>query len=315
MNVPPSPEMTLKYLRTRNKKFTSLEQIRNAMNKPSKVPLYQDHNFLADTKVKGYWVGKVPSDENRPNHVLLSLHGGAFVAGSSFSCVTIYDFWQREIEEQKLDLVIFTIDYALAPECPFPQGLWDCVNSFLWLKRRFPKVSIAGNSAGGNLTFATLLFLINHNEPLPAKVIGMSAAPSIFPIGMSPKTNADKDWLTFLAPEGGFPSIAKLALFFSYLGDYMIKKGLDPDKVSQDPYASPLYGDFTKALDVPILLQVGGNEMLLDSNVVFAQKLSEQGLNVVLRVYPEMFHDWFCFDTPLTQPALTEVLKFITDEE
>ena len=41
----------------------------------------------------------------------------------------------------------------------------------------------------------------------------MSAAPSIFPLGMSPKTNADKDWLNFLAPEDGFPSVPKVALF------------------------------------------------------------------------------------------------------
>ena len=99
------------------------------------------------------------------------------------------------------------------------------------------------------------------------------------------------------------------------MGDYMMKKRLDPAGASKDPYASPVYGDFSKAADhVPVLLQVGSHEMLLDSNVIFARKLSDQGLDVTLHIYPEMFHDWFCFDTPLSQPALVEVLQFLNDK-
>jgi acetyl esterase/lipase len=58
------------------------------------------------------------------------------------------------------------VNYGLAPEKPFPNGLRDAISAYLWLiepedgkaPRHDPRsIVLAGDSAGGNLVIALLL--------------------------------------------------------------------------------------------------------------------------------------------------------------
>ncbi|WP_431357176.1 alpha/beta hydrolase fold domain-containing protein [Paraburkholderia phymatum] len=65
----------------------------------------------------------------------------------------------------------FSIDYRLAPEHPFPAAVEDAVRGYQWLlaQRIDPaRIVIAGDSAGGGLTVATLVSLRDQGLPLPA---------------------------------------------------------------------------------------------------------------------------------------------------
>jgi acetyl esterase/lipase len=86
--------------------------------------------------------------------VLVYLHGGGHMAGS----VTVYDPICRKLAHAARHIVV-SVDYRLAPECPYPAGVKDAysVVKNLWpiLRGRnlnfAEKLSVAGDSGGGAL--------------------------------------------------------------------------------------------------------------------------------------------------------------------
>ncbi|MGZ6141921.1 MAG: alpha/beta hydrolase, partial [Myxococcales bacterium] len=70
----------------------------------------------------------VPRGAAAPSPGLLYLHGGGFVIGS----LSTHDRLARELAE-RLAARVLSLDYALAPEHPYPQGLDDCVDAARWI--------------------------------------------------------------------------------------------------------------------------------------------------------------------------------------
>ncbi len=101
--------------------------------------------------------------------LVLFFHGGGFVMGGLEShdgvCRMLADFG---------GMAVCAIDYRLAPEHPFPAAVEDCVAAYEWIRSEQGlgvapnKIAIAGDSAGGNLTAATVLYIKNNNLPMPA---------------------------------------------------------------------------------------------------------------------------------------------------
>ena len=83
-------------------------------------------------------------------------HGGGWVIGSIESHEAFTGFLAKELKAK-----IFSVDYRLAPEHPFPIPLADCEAAFNWVKDNAldlginpNRVSVGGDSAGGNLSAA-----------------------------------------------------------------------------------------------------------------------------------------------------------------
>jgi acetyl esterase/lipase len=166
-------------------------------------------------------------------------------------------------------------DYRLAPEHPFPAGLDDCVAAHEWIRANGPSgpaaarvTFIAGDSAGGNLTLATLLALRDRRLPLPAGGIPISATTDLTLASESLKTVAD-------------PIISSRTM--PVFRDLYLGKG-DP----QNPLASPVFGDYRGI--PPLLIEVGEHEMLRDDSLRVAAKARADGIDVTLEVWPGMFH-------------------------
>jgi acetyl esterase/lipase len=60
------------------------------------------------------------------------------------------------------------------------------------------------------------------------------------------------------------------------------------DASPTDPLANPLYADLAGL--PPMLIQVGGDETLLDDSHRFAERARAAGVEVTVEVYPEMQH-------------------------
>ena len=113
-----------------------------------------------------------------PRGIYLHLHGGGWVSGSGGNYLPL----AADISAAAKCAVLLP-DYRLAPEHPFPAGLDDCVAAHQWLTANGPngpgaaKVTfVAGDSAGGNLTLATLLALKDRRLKLPVGGIAISPA-------------------------------------------------------------------------------------------------------------------------------------------
>ncbi|MHA2184989.1 MAG: alpha/beta hydrolase fold domain-containing protein, partial [Promethearchaeota archaeon] len=116
-----------------------------------------------DAKCEPVSAGGVPAEwisvpESINNKVMLYFHGGGYVAGSINSH---REYCVRLARASRTRVLI--IDYRLAPEHPFPAALEDAIKAYQWLitsEGISPKhIVIAGESAGGGLTIATLLKL------------------------------------------------------------------------------------------------------------------------------------------------------------
>lgn len=101
----------------------------------------------------------VPHDAAPPSPGLLFLHGGGFVIGSPET----HDRLTRQLAAGSGARVL-SLDYGLAPEHPFPEGLDDCVDAARWLGDHGGEIGIdparlviGGDSAGANLSAATIL--------------------------------------------------------------------------------------------------------------------------------------------------------------
>lgn len=91
--------------------------------------------------------------------VLLYLHGGGWTFGSINSCGR---FCNAMAASGKMRVV--ALDYRLAPEHPYPAGLDDCIGAVEYIIGHADsllidtgRITIGGDSSGGNLALATAL--------------------------------------------------------------------------------------------------------------------------------------------------------------
>ena len=91
-----------------------------------------------------------------PQRLLIYLHGGGWCVGSSRT----HDPIVRRLAGG-LGCEAWSIDYALAPEAPFPEGLLDVVAAIELAMREHPdaRLIVAGDSAGANLALDATLRL------------------------------------------------------------------------------------------------------------------------------------------------------------
>ena len=155
------------------------------------------------------------------------------------------------------------------------------------------RMVIAGDSAGGGLTVATLVALRDAGDPLAAAGVCLSPWVDLEGIGTSITTKAGVD-----------PIVQKPGLLWFaslYLG------GADP----RTPLAAPLYADLHDL--PPLLIHAGTAETLLDDATRLAERAKAAGVNVTLEAWEDMIHVWHLFAAmlPEGQQAVERVGEYV----
>ncbi|KAM0805450.1 Alpha/Beta hydrolase protein [Usnea florida] len=104
--------------------------------------------------------------------VMLYVHGGAYFFGSVDE-----HRYQIQRHARKLEArVLARTRYRLAPQFPFPCGLFDCLAAYLYLLtvQDSSEIVLAGDSAGGGMIVSILVILRDRGLPLPAGAILIS---------------------------------------------------------------------------------------------------------------------------------------------
>lgn len=224
----------------------------------------------------GEWTATPEAD---PSKAILYLHGGGYVIGSLASHRHLAAELGRLAGARTL-----AIDYRLAPEAPFPAAVDDALAAYrhiLSLGISPSSIAIAGDSAGGGLTVATLMAAREAGLPQPACGLCISPWVDLEAVGASMTTKSAED-----------PMVQKEALV-AWAQAYL--DGASP----KTPLAAPLHGDFRGL--APLLIQVGSAETLLDDAVRLAGAAGAAEVPVQLEIWPEMIHVWHFFF-----PALAE---------
>lgn len=231
--------------------------------------------------------------EPATDKVILQLHGGGYM-GAVRNAYYVFAGLYNEVSK---GCSVLTPDYRVAPEHPYPAALEDALASYQWLLKKGylgDDIIVAGDSAGGGLAMCLCMYLKDHHMPMPCGLVCMSPWTDLTASGESYETNYTKDVLFGNTRES-----------LIYQNEYV--QDADP----MDAYISPLFGDFRGF--PPMLIQVGGNEMLLSDSVEAAARAKQQNVKVRLSVYEGMFHvfQMAYLNIPESKKAWAEVGRFI----
>jgi len=238
--------------------------------------------------VKSEWVTAPGADAGR---AVLYLHGGGYVIGS---INTHRDLASRISRATKARVLL--IDYRLAPEHPFPAAVEDSVAAYRWMLAQGLKpsrIAVAGDSAGGGLTVATLVAIRDAKLAVPAAGVCLSPWIDLEGIGDSMKSKASVD-----------PMVQKEGLL-EMAAHYL--NGQD----ARSPLAAPLYADLAGL--PPLLVQVGTAETLLDDSTRLAERARKAGVKVTLEPWNDMIHVFQVFAPMLDegQQAIDKIGEFV----
>jgi acetyl esterase/lipase len=272
-----------------NKPKPSLSELRALMDKMGdNVPLAQgtQSERISANAIPCEWVSTPKSHSDR---VILYFHGGSYRAGSCQShrgmVSHIADYTQSKV---------LMVDYRLAPENPFPAGLDDAVTVYDWLSKKLDsqRIIIAGDSAGGGMTMALLLKIKEENLPKPAAAILLCPWVDLEMRNPTLDTLANKD-----------PWLDKNSLSLSAKEYYA-------QNTPQNPFVSPLNADLNGL--PPLLIQLGGFDILQGEGEMLAKKAIEAGVKVQWKIWPRMIHVWQFIPhrLPEARKALQEMAEF-----
>jgi monoterpene epsilon-lactone hydrolase len=209
----------------------------------------------------------------RPDAAVLYLHGGGYVIGSPRSHRHLAAAIAHAAGAPAL-----LLDYRLAPEHPFPAALDDALAAYEWLLGRglaAGRLVVAGDSAGGGLTIATLLAARDRGLPRPAAGVCISPWVDLTCSGATYVTKAAVD------PIVTRESVDMMADAYAGRSD------------RKAPLVSPLHADLRDL--PPLLVQVGSDEVLLDDALGLAERARAAGVDVTLEEWPTMIHVWHWF--------------------
>jgi acetyl esterase/lipase len=234
-------------------------------------------------------------EENIKRPLMVFFHGGGWIGGT---IEAVEDYCKGVCDQA--DCVVISVEYHLAPEHPYPEGLEDSYLAVKWavenkseLNIDENKITVSGDSAGGNFSAALTFMDKDRKEFSIAKQVLIYPATTFNfsgdPIEDSPAS-----------PGMGKVTGAMTGLYF---------KG----KVDRsDPYISPAMAkDFKNQPDA--LIAVGDQDFLYKSSLEYAKKLDKAGNKVKFILYKNANHA-FIDDTGNSEQAddlVREASEFI----
>lgn len=252
-------------------------------------PLPSDviYDEIEDFSYKAEWV--IPPEED-PEKVIFYTHGGGYGMGDLISSRALIAPIAK-----KTGIRVFSFEYRLAPEHPFPAAFDDAKKAYEYVLGQgySPGNIIAfGESAGGGLAVSNILRLIAEGKEAPKCLVTISPWSDLTATGQTYFLNEDKDPLL----RGKY--LKRLA--DSYVGD----------DSPLNPYISPAFASYDDRFP-PTLIQAGSDEVLLDDSKLLYDAMKDGGVDVDIEIYPKMWHVFHIWQLEESDKAITAIDEFI----
>jgi acetyl esterase len=241
---------------------------------------------------------RIIAAEGQATGAFLHLHGGGWTLGESDG----QDVRLRRLARDT-GLTVVSVDYRLAPENPYPAGPDDCEAAALWLLEGDGQAeigasgprAIGGDSAGGQLTAATLLRLRDRHG-----ITGAFGAAVLqygcFDLSMTP---SQRLW--------GDRNLVLSGPIMVWFADQFLP-GLDRER-RRDPDISPLFADLSDM--PPAIFTCGTQDPLLDDTLFMEARWRQAGHATELRLWPEAPHGFVSFPMTVANAALAAEHEFL----
>jgi epsilon-lactone hydrolase len=200
--------------------------------------------------------------------VFMYLHGGGYVAPYNGG-------YRRMLSHLSAlaQVAVFAPRYRLAGESPFPAAIEDAVAAYHWLIDQGTdpsRVVIGGDSAGAGLTVATLVSLVHEGVAPPAGQVLISP------------------WVDLEGTGDSMSTAAELDPFMTFQGNLGCAMAYAAGDSLRNPLISPIYADL-RGLP-PMLILVGGHEILRDDAIRLAAAAGAADVEVQLQIVQGMWH-------------------------
>ena len=234
--------------------------------------------------------------ENRKDKVMIFFHGGGWVTGDIDTytpvCATLAEATGH---------TIVSVDYALAPENPYPIGLQDCYTAAkeifqnIGLLGAAPEdITLIGDSAGGNLAAVVSLMARDKGEFKPKRQILIYPATYHDHSIHSPFRSVQ---------ENGEDFILTAERIEDYMDLYV------PDKAARKtPYVAPLIADDLSAQPKTLII-TSEYDPLRDEGEAYGKRLRSFGNEVRIFQMKEALHGYM--NNPLSSDIVEHTIEII----
>ena len=267
-----------------NARNTPLDQIEQMMS----VKIDQ----TAIKGVNAYWITPTKASAEHKNHLMLYVHGGAYVFGGGEASV-----FEASIISNSSGIKVLSIDYRMPPQYPFPQAIEDTISVYQEILKRYESDHIAfgGTSAGGGLALAVAHKIKDLGLPQVGAIYAGTPWADLTKTGDTLYTNEGLDRV--LVTYDGMLKAA--ALLYADGNDL------------RSPLLSPVYGNFDEY--PPTILVTGTRDMFLSDTARTHQKIRAAGGTADLLVFEGLSHAGYMFDlkSPESQLTYQEISKFL----
>ncbi|MGF0311973.1 alpha/beta hydrolase [Rhodococcus sp. IEGM1428] len=263
--------------------------VATSMNLFGPVPKGTTVDLVAEGPVRGEWV-RAPGLTPEPR-VILYIHGSAYVICSART--------HRGLTARlssSTGLPVFTVDYRLAPEHPFPAAADDLEAAYRWLRGQgydAANIVLAGDSAGGHLAADLIIENDRTGTPQPGAMVLFSPLIDLdFELSARMERTRKDPMISAMAARG------LVALYTDGHDANLPRLRLDLALVRELP---------------PTLIQVGGAEMLRGDARHLHTMIDAAGGRSELEIWPDQMHVFQALPRliPEAEHALGHAAQFI----
>lgn len=252
------------------------------------------HARLAGESVRMKIFAPPGAKEKMP--VMVFYHGGSF----SMNSIEVYEYVHRYLSAYG-NMVVAAPDYHLAPEHKFPQGLYEAYDALLWAREHIEehhgdpeRLCVAGDSSGGN--FATVVTMLARDRKGPK----IRKQILFYPL----TTNYEEEMTDSEKRYG-----SGYFLEYNCMDDPMAVY-FKEEAERKDPMASPLLCENLGHLPEACIISAECDP-LLDQGLMYAAKLSDQGVGVEYHLMEGMIHGFINSTYDSSFKALDLAARFV----
>ncbi|VWL85148.1 alpha/beta hydrolase [Oceanivirga miroungae] len=229
--------------------------------------------------------------KNVSDNLVLYVHGGAFVR------IVIYQDYVKMMQEIKdMSKSNFDIAFLNYKGKRFPSQTYELEVLLNYLKPKYKKVILMGDSSGGNVVLSNTLLRRNLNEEKVDALVLMSpwADPS----------NRVKSRFTRFKQD--------LLMGKSMYNKFLLHNPYVEGNDVKNPLLSPVYAEFSSFPKT--LIQYGGLEILADDSKIVCEKIKKAGSHCKLEEYENMPHVFQLYTIlDKTEPARKSIVEFLDE--
>ena len=208
------------------------------------------------------------------------LHGGGYSALGIWACRNLCEYFARELNAK-----VYAVGYRLAPEHPYPTQINDADAALEWVRANATefeidpeRISVAGDSAGGNLTAVLCLKRRDDEKWLP------KAQMLVYPI------------IDYTLSHPSIEELGQGHILTTTQLEWLRSNYLQGRPLEKDPYVTPLFASDLSGLP-PAVVITAGFDLLRDEGKAYADKLSGAGVEIHYKEFMTEGHGFMYADT------------------